>query len=160
MVTKEEIWKALEDVMDPEIPKLSIVDMGIITSVEVSEEGDAHIEMTPTFAGCPAINMMKEDIVNRMSSLPLKSVEVDVTFDVQWSSDMLSEKGRRMLKESNFALPGAVNGFVSEESLFKVECPFCGSSNTKLQTPFGPTLCRAIHYCDNCLQSFEQFKPV
>ncbi len=160
MVTEANIWEALQNVMDPEIPKLSVVDMGIITSVSVTDEGDVRVAMTPTFAGCPAVNMMKEDIKSKVGKLPVKSVEVDVNFDVQWSTNMITENGIQMLKESNFALPGHVNGFVSVDSLFKVECPFCGSKSTTLQTPFGPTQCRAIHYCDNCMQSFEQFKPV
>ncbi len=160
MVTEANIWEALQNVMDPEIPKLSVVDMGIITSVSVTDEGDVRVAMTPTFAGCPAVNMMKEDIKSKVGKLPVKSVEVDVNFDVQWSTNMITENGIQMLKESNFALPGHVNGFVSVDSLFKVECPFCGSRDTRLQTPFGPTQCRAIHYCDKCMQAFEQFKPV
>ncbi len=160
LVTEENVWAALQDVMDPEIPKLSVVDMGIITSVKISDEGDVRVTMTPTFAGCPAVNMMKEDVKSKVGKLPIRSVEVEVNFDVQWSTNMITEKGIQMLKESKFALPGHVDGFVSVDSLFKVACPFCGSRDTRLQTPFGPTQCRAIHYCDNCMQSFEQFKPV
>ncbi len=160
MVSETDIWKALQNVMDPEIPKLSVVDMGIITSVNISDSGDVKVTMTPTFAGCPAVNMMKEDIKSKVGKLSVKSVEVDVNFDVQWSTNMITEKGKQMLRESNFALPGHVDGFVSVDSLFKVECPFCGSRDTRLQTPFGPTQCRAIHYCDSCMQAFEQFKPV
>ena len=160
IVTEEEVWEALQNVMDPEIPKLSVVDMGIITSVYVNHNNEVTVAMTPTFAGCPAVNMMKEDIKTKVGILPVKSVEVNVNFDVQWSTNMITDKGIRMLKESNFALPGHVNGFVSVDSLFKVPCPFCGSSDTKLQSPFGPTQCRAIHYCSNCMQAFEQFKPV
>lgn len=158
--TSDEILTALQDVMDPEIPKLSVVDMGIITSAASDENGNIKVVMTPTFAGCPAVGMMKNDIKNRLKDMTAGEVDVEVSFDVQWSTDMLTERGKRMLKESNFALPGKVNGFVSAESLFRVECPFCGSNNTRLKSAFGPTQCRAIHYCDNCLQSFEQFKPV
>ncbi len=159
-VTDKNVWDALQEVMDPEIPKLSVVDMGIITSVSVSKEGIAKITMTPTFAGCPAIKMMTDDIKDRVGKLPVKNVEVEVNYDVQWSTDLLTEKGRQMLKESHFALPPKVNGFVSVDALLKVECPFCGSRETRLQSPFGPTQCRAIHYCDYCKQAFEQFKPV
>lgn len=160
LVTEKDVWDALQNVMDPEIPKLSLVDMGIITSVTVDENAVARITMTPTFAGCPAIRMMTDDIKEKISMLNVKDVQVEVNFDVQWSTDMLTEKGRQMLKESHFALPPKVNGFVSVDALLKVECPFCGSRNTRLQSPFGPTQCRAIHYCDNCRQAFEQFKPV
>lgn len=160
MLNEIEIWKALDDVKDPEIPKVSVVDMGIITSVEISDKGFVNIKMTPTFAGCPAIELMKSDISKRISELPVSGVNVDVNFDVQWNSNMITERGRELLKESQFALPSKHNGFVSIDLLTNVECPICGSRNTKLQTPFGPTQCRAIHYCLDCLQSFEQFKPV
>ena len=159
-VTVDSVLKALEDVMDPEIPKLSVVDMGIITNVEISSSGDVKVTMTPTFAGCPAIGMMKSDIIRKLSETVNGNIDVNVSYDVQWSTNMLTEKGRQMLKESNFALPPHVSGFVSADSLIKVECPFCRSRNTRLQTPFGPTQCRAIHYCDDCMQAFEQFKPV
>ena len=160
MISDKEIWEALDDVKDPEIPKLSVVEMGIITGVYVSDNDFVIINMTPTFAGCPAVNVMKSDVENRISELPVSGVKVNVNYDVQWNSNMISEKGREMLKQSNFALPGKHNGIVTIDLLNDVECPFCHSKNTKLQTPFGPTQCRAIHYCNNCLQAFEQFKPV
>ncbi len=160
MINENEIWKALEDVRDPEIPKLSVVDMGIITAVRVSDDNTVNVKMTPTFAGCPAVNVMKKDITDRIMKMNVKNVEVEVSYDVQWNSNMISDKGRKMLKESNFALPSHHDGFVSVEMLINVECPFCGSKDTTLRTPFGPTQCRAIHYCNNCLQAFEQFKPV
>lgn len=160
MLNESEIWKALDDVKDPEIPKVSVVDMGIITDVKITPDNFVNVKMTPTFAGCPAIEMMKEDIKKRISEFPVSGINVEVNYDVQWNSNMISERGRKLLKESQFALPSKHDGFVSIEMLTNVECPFCGSRNTKLQTPFGPTQCRAIHYCDNCLQSFEQFKPV
>lgn len=160
MISEKEIWDALYDVKDPEIPKISVVDMGIITGVKVSDKDFVNISMTPTFAGCPAVNVMKSDIEKRISLLQVSGVNVDVNYDVQWNSNMITEKGRELLKESLFALPPAHNGFVSIEMLTNVECPLCHSKNTKLQTPFGPTQCRAIHYCNNCFQAFEQFKPV
>ncbi|HMQ67915.1 MAG TPA: phenylacetate-CoA oxygenase subunit PaaJ [Ignavibacteria bacterium] len=160
MITEKEIWDVLDDVKDPEIPKVSVVDMGIVTGVEVDEEGYVKVKMTPTFAGCPAVDYMKNDIKEKVSRLPVSGLDVEVSFDVQWSTNMITEKGRRLLKESQFALPPKHNGLVQIEMLEKVECPFCGSKNTILQSPFGPTQCRAIHYCKNCLQAFEQFKPV
>lgn len=159
MITEKEIWDVLEEVKDPEIPKISVVDMGIITGVDV-ENDHVKVKMTPTFAGCPAVEYMKNDIKEKVSRLPVRDVEVEVSFDVQWNSNMITEKGRRLLKESEFALPAKHDGLVNIEMLTKVECPLCGSKNTILKTPFGPTQCRAIHYCNNCLQAFEQFKPV
>ena len=175
MITKEQILEALHDVKDPEIPKLSVVDLGVITNVEISkilvpnlpignaQEGtNVLVTMTPTFAGCPALTVMKEDIKTRLESIPeIETVEVNVSFDKQWSSDMISEEGRRVLKESGFAPPHVLgNELVQIEILKDVECPLCGSKNTELRNSFGPTLCRAIHYCNNCRQAFEQFKPL
>jgi len=160
MIDAKEIWKVLEEVKDPEIPKVSVVDMGIITGVKISDNDFVNVKMTPTFAGCPALDYMKKDIKEKISKLPVSGVDVEVNFDVQWNSNMITERGRELLKESNFALPAKHKGFVEIEMLTKVECPFCNSNNTILQTPFGPTQCRAIHYCNNCLQAFEQFKPI
>lgn len=160
MVSEKEIWKVLDEVKDPEIPRVSVVEMGIITGVKVSEDDFVNIKMTPTFAGCPALDYMKRDIKEKISKLPVSGIDVEVNFDVQWNSNMITERGRDLLKESNFALPNRHNGFVEIEMLTKVECPYCNSKNTILQSPFGPTQCRAIHYCHNCLQAFEQFKPI
>ena len=160
MISEKEIWDALEEVKDPEIPKVSVVDMVIITGVNISDDDFVTISMTPTFAGCPAVDYMKKDIKEKISKLPVSGIDVEVNYDVQWSTNMITERGRLLLKESNFALPGKHNGLVQIEMLTNVECPFCQSKNTILQSPFGPTQCRAIHYCKDCFQSFEQFKPV
>ncbi|MEO8446027.1 MAG: 1,2-phenylacetyl-CoA epoxidase subunit PaaD, partial [bacterium] len=135
MITEQEIWTALDDVKDPEIPRVSVVDMGIITGVEIRDDDFVNVKMTPTFAGCPAINVMKSDIISVISKLPVKGINVDVSFDVQWNSNMITEKGRRLLQESEFALPAKHNGFVTIDMLAKVECPHCGSNQTKLQSP-------------------------
>ncbi len=94
MVTEKEIWDVLEEVKDPEIPKVSVVDMGIITGVEVDDEGYVKVKMTPTFAGCPAVDYMKNDIKEKVSKLPISGIDVEVSFDVQWSTNMITEKGR------------------------------------------------------------------
>jgi ring-1,2-phenylacetyl-CoA epoxidase subunit PaaD len=167
MITKEQIYDALKEVMDPEIPKLSVVDLGVITNVEIPSDDigkatNVIITMTPTFAGCPALTVMKEDIKAKLESLPeINTAEVKVSFDKQWSSDMITDEGRRILKESGFAPPHVLgNELVQIEILMDAECPLCGSKDTELRNSFGPTLCRAIHYCNNCKQAFEQFKPV
>jgi ring-1,2-phenylacetyl-CoA epoxidase subunit PaaD len=167
MLTKEQILDALHDVKDPEIPKLSVVDLGVITDIEIQPDNNGKatnvlITITPTFAGCPALTVMKEDIKTKLESLPeIDTADVKVSFDKQWSSDMISEEGRRILKESGFAPPHVLgNELVQIEILKDAECPLCGSKDTELRNSFGPTLCRAIHYCNNCKQAFEQFKPV
>ncbi|HRE41111.1 MAG TPA: phenylacetate-CoA oxygenase subunit PaaJ [Ignavibacteria bacterium] len=156
---KEEILEILQVVKDPEIPNLSIVDLGVITGIEI-ENKNLKIILTPTFSGCPALKVMEEDIKSAIKDLPFENKEVSVSYDTQWSSNLISERGRKILKESGFAPPPHINGLVQIDIFKKVKCPFCESDNTNMQTPFGPTLCRAIHYCNNCKQAFEQFKPV
>lgn len=160
MITKEEILEALEDVKDPEIPTISVVDLGIVTDVKINEADSVSITLTPTFSGCPALRILENLVKERISRLDVESVSVKTTFDVQWNTDMITEKGREMLKKHGLAPPPIHKGMVQIDILKYVKCPYCGSANTDLKTPFGPTLCRSLHYCNNCLQAFEQFKPV
>jgi ring-1,2-phenylacetyl-CoA epoxidase subunit PaaD len=160
ILAKEEILKVLEDVKDPEIPTISIVELGIVTKVSVDENNFVNVTLTPTFAGCPALKVIENLVKEKIESLDISGVEVKTTFDVQWNTDMITEKGREALKKHGLAPPVKHNGLVQIKILEKVMCPNCGSKNTELKTPFGPTLCRSIHYCNDCLNAFEQFKPV
>ena len=158
MLSKEQLLDALQTVPDPEIPSVSIVDLGIITSLEI-EDQQVKVTMTPTFVGCPAIEVMKqgvEDVLKKLCS----QYSVTVNYDIPWDSNRISEKGRQALKEFGLAPPPVYDTVLSLEILHMVSCPYCNSQNTYMQTPFGPTLCRSIHYCNSCLQAFEQFKPV
>lgn len=160
MYTEQDIWKILEVVKDPEIPTLSMVDMGIITKIEVRGEEDVYVEMTPTFSGCPAIKMMENMVADRLKEAGIPSPQVVTTFDKPWDSNKITERGLICLKKHGLAPPPKHNGEITQELLEHVPCPFCGSTNTDTKSPFGPTLCRSLHYCNNCLQAFEQFKPV
>jgi ring-1,2-phenylacetyl-CoA epoxidase subunit PaaD len=160
MISEKEIWQALEVVKDPEIPTLSMVDMGIITKVEIRGESNVFVEMTPTFTGCPAIKMMENMVVDRLKEIGIQTIEVKTTFDTPWNSNKLTERGLLCLKKHGLAPPPKHNGEITNELLETSVCPHCGSSHTEMKTPFGPTLCRSMHYCNNCLQAFEQFKPV
>lgn len=160
MITEKEIWAALEVVKDPEIPTLSMVDMGIITKVEVRGESNVYVEMTPTFTGCPAIKMMENMVAERLKEIGIETVEVKTTFDKPWNSNKLTERGLMCLKKHGLAPPPKHEGEITMELLEHSVCPHCGSKNTDMKTPFGPTLCRSMHYCNECLQAFEQFKPV
>ena len=160
MVTKEEILEALEDVKDPEIPTISVVELGIITDVQVYEGNNVSVTMTPTFAGCPALKLLEGLVKDRLEMLGADNVVVKTTFDKQWNTNLISEKGREMLKKHGLAPPPMHSGLVQIDILKHVKCPYCGSENTELKTPFGSTLCRSLHYCNNCRQAFEQFKPV
>lgn len=157
----DRVWKALEGVTDPEIPVLSVVEMGIIADVAV-RDGQVRVRMTPTFAGCPALDVMRESIGHAVRAAGYEDVAVDVVFDPPWTSDRISAVGRQKLKDYGLAPPAqnCGGGRVTESALAGVSCPYCESADTTLESIFGPTLCRAIHYCNACRQSFEQFKPV
>lgn len=158
--TKEQILTWLEEVKDPEIPVLSLVDMGIITSVEIQGRA-VKIEMTPTFVGCPALEVMREEVENTLLNHGVENVTVEVNYRQPWSSDRLTEKGRKALKQFGLAPPPSGKVLVEDlEVLAHVPCPRCGGTHTELKNPFGPTLCRSIHYCFDCREAFEQFKPV
>ena len=159
-ITKEDVLEALQDVKDPEIPTISVVDLGIITGVEINDDNYVKVTMTPTFSGCPALKIMENMVRERIEKMNISGVDVTTNFDTQWNTNMITPKGIEGLKKHGLAPPELHNGLIQIEILEKVKCPHCGSRDTKLQTPFGPTLCRSMHYCNSCLNAFEQFKPV
>lgn len=159
MITEEQILQWLEEVKDPEIPVLSLVDLGVITEVSVDEHR-VRVNMTPTFVGCPAIDYMKQDVIDVLNSYGIDNVDVNITFDKQWNSNMITEKGRAALKKFGLSPPPKHNLIVDIDVLEHAECPNCGSTDSVLKTPFGPTACRSIHYCNSCSETFEQFKPL
>lgn len=156
---KDEILHALQDVKDPEIPTVSAVDLGVITNVEVVDNA-VHIVMTPTFVGCPAIEYMQNDVKNRIQQMGVDEVTVEVDMTTPWSTNNVTEQGLEGLRKHGLALPQRFEGEFEPEILLNASCPFCQSTHTTLQSMFGPTLCRAIYYCNTCKQAFEQFKPV
>ena len=146
-----EVWELLEEIPDPEIPVISLVDLGVIRSVDVSE-GHVHIEFTPTFLGCPALEYMKRAIEEKVPG-----AEVAVIQDDSWSTDKITAAGREKLREAGFA-PPAPRLVQLQSQVHK--CPYCGSADTRLENLFGPTPCRSLRYCDSCRQPFEQFKTI
>ena len=161
MVTEERVWAALAEIPDPEIPVVSVVDLGVVRSVAV--EGDrVRVEFTPTFLGCPALEVMRDHMAARIRALGVEP-QVDVIQDDSWSTDRITTEGRRKLRESGFAPPApreaaAPTLIQLESGVFR--CPYCGSADTKLENIFGPTPCRSIRYCASCRQPFEQFKTI
>jgi len=156
------VWEALAGVPDPEIPAVSVVDMGMIERVEV-DGGSVRVTVLPTFTGCPAIAVIKEDVAAAVAKVgDVDVVEVTTTFDPPWTTERITEQGRVKLKEFGLAPPtGEGPVLITEIGLpVRAECPFCGGANTHNENPFGPTPCRALYYCDDCRQPFEQFKPV
>ena len=164
LITEQQARDALLDVMDPEIPNLSIVDLGIVRNVVVGDQSIV-VEIMPTFVGCPALEVIKEGIQERLGQAAQGYVTtVKVVMDEPWTSDRISEKGRQVLKASGFAPPPPMRQMPARANLIQLmpvaECPYCNSRNTSMDNAFGPTLCRAIYYCRDCRQPFEQFKAV
>lgn len=156
------IWDALAGVADPEIPAVSVVDMGMIREISTNGEA-ARVVVLPTFTGCPAIAEIISDVKVAVADVEgVASVDVDTSFDPPWTADRITEDGRRKLTEFGLAPPtGNAPVLITEIGLPKAaKCPFCGSTDTRNENPFGPTPCRALYYCSACRNPFEQFKPV
>jgi ring-1,2-phenylacetyl-CoA epoxidase subunit PaaD len=161
MVTAEQVWDALEAIPDPEIPVISLVELGVIRSVDVCE-GHVHVEFTPTFLGCPALEVMKRALEEKVCELGGEP-EVHVIQDDSWSTDRITPAGREKLRAAGFAPPAPRDP--SAPTLVQLQakvhrCPYCGSTETRLENIFGPTPCRSLRYCDSCRQPFEQFKTI
>jgi len=159
------VWEILENVKDPEIPVISVVDMGMITAVQLqtSDFGlrTCSITMTPTFVGCPAIDVIKKNIHEEVMKLGFDEVEVKVDFETQWTSDRMKDSAKMKLEKFGLAPPVMLNDDeLTEAQLNNVRCPHCHSTDTTLRSAFGSTLCRAIRFCFSCKQGFEQFKPI
>jgi ring-1,2-phenylacetyl-CoA epoxidase subunit PaaD len=161
VVTAEEVWSALGEVEDPEIPVISVVELGVVRDVQV--DGDSvHVELTPTFLGCPALEVMRSKMTEAIECLGAQA-DVEVVVDDSWSTDRITPEGREKLRVAGFAPPApreaAAPKLVQLQSrVFR--CPYCGSTDTRLENIFGPTPCRSIRYCTSCRQPFEQFKTI
>ena len=164
-ITEQQIWSALEGVKDPEIPVISVVEMGMITAIQLQSSvignQTCFITMTPTFVGCPAIDVIKKSIREEVIKLGFDDVEVKVDFETQWTSDRMKPEAKLKLEKFGLAPPVILNdNELTLEQLNNVRCPHCHSTDTTLRSAFGSTLCRAIRFCFACKQGFEQFKPV
>ncbi len=155
----EKIWSLLEKVTDPEIPVLTVIDMGIIR--EVSEiDGMIHIDITPTYSGCPAMNMIEVEIKSVLQDNGFDKVNVTTVLSPAWTTDWLSDEGKKKLLKYGIAPPqGTV---IDKSELFpetkKIACPQCSSINTEMLSQFGSTACKALYQCLDCKEPFDYFK--
>jgi ring-1,2-phenylacetyl-CoA epoxidase subunit PaaD len=161
VVTPEQVWEALAEIPDPEIPVISLVDLGVIRDVGV-HNGTVRVAFTPTFLGCPALEVMRDAMAERIRALGADP-EIEVLKDDSWSTDRITPAGREKLRESGFAPPAPREA--SAPTLVQLQsnvfrCPYCGSTDTHLENIFGPTPCRSLRYCTSCRQPFEQFKTI
>jgi len=182
------VMAALAGVPDPEIPAVSIVELGMIGEIEIDGSG-IRVELLPTFVGCPALEIIRNSVADRLGMLGLP-VHVDISFAPPWTTDRISPAGREKLRGAGFAPPPHVrpgrslpvldvapaNGALAMDAASApdpvaadvrttddadvVPCPYCGSERTTLENLFGPTQCRSIRHCPDCRQPFEAFKPI
>jgi ring-1,2-phenylacetyl-CoA epoxidase subunit PaaD len=155
------ILAALADIPDPEIPVVSIVELGMVERVDIGSDR-IRVELLPTFVGCPAVEAIRWAVAERLSAFG-RPVEVDLSYRVPWTSDRITRPGREKLRASGFAPPSGTadaGGPILLTIEPPVACPYCGSRRTVLENAFGPTRCRSIRYCASCRQPFEQFKTV
>lgn len=158
-LTSKQVWAALDPIKDPEIPTVSLIEMGIIREVAVVENC-VTVTMTPTFSGCPALNVMEAEIIERVTELGAEQCHVQKQFNPPWTSDWITDEGRRKLKEFGLAPPHKHGGKIEIVLYEPVTCPHCNSTDTTVKNEFGTTLCRSIYVCNNCQEPFEQFKAL
>lgn len=159
-ISQKAVLEALDGVADPEIPAVSVIDLGIVERVSI-EGRRVHVECLPTFVGCPALDAIREDVEEALRQMGAEP-EVEFVFSPPWTTDRITREGRRKLEEYGLAPPTGKSPAteVRLTLLAAAPCPYCRSTDTVMENPFGPTLCRATCYCRACRNPFEQFKAI
>jgi ring-1,2-phenylacetyl-CoA epoxidase subunit PaaD len=158
------LWAVLREVLDPEVPALSVVDLGIVRDVRVDGRR-VVVDVTPTYSGCPAMREIEREILAALARAGHPEGEVRTIYSPAWTTDWISDDGRRKLREYGIAPPGpapeepALVAIASRRPL-PVACPFCGSAHTAVRSEFGSTACKSMMFCDECRQPFEAFKAI
>ncbi|MAO65253.1 MAG: phenylacetate-CoA oxygenase subunit PaaJ [Balneola sp.] len=163
--TEDQIWDYLDEVMDPEIPVLNIVEMGIARKVEIDEQGKVLIKITPTYSGCPAMNAIEKSVREKMVEKAVGEFDVKLDFSETWTTDWMTDEAKVKLKDYGIAPPEktedeGVDFLKSLSSTKIVPCPYCDSFETELVSQFGSTACKSQYYCNGCDQPFEHFKCI
>ena len=159
MVTEQNIWHLLEEVKDPEVPVLSIVDLGIVRQVS-TEDDQINIIITPTYSGCPAMDVINMDIRLKLIEKGYRKINIQQSLSPAWTTDWMSDEGKRKLKAYGIAPPNQKQQFCTSEMFAEeaVQCPRCSSYNTRLVSQFGSTACKAMYQCSDCKEAFDYFK--
>ena len=162
--TEEQIWEYLKEVTDPEIPVLNIVEMGIARKVEIGEDGNVLVKITPTYSGCPAMNAIEKLVNEKLEERNVSDYNVKLDFSETWTTDWMTDDAKLKLKDYGIAPPEKTEeetDFLKSLSTTKiVPCPFCDSFETELVSQFGSTACKSQYFCNNCDQPFEHFKCI
>jgi ring-1,2-phenylacetyl-CoA epoxidase subunit PaaD len=152
------IWDLLDQVKDPEIPALSIWDLGVLTQIE-NKDDCIVVSITPTYSGCPAMDVIREDVSKALDDAGIKNYKVKLVLSPAWNTNMMSPEGRSKLHHYGIAPPVDNAGCTSDERL-KIVCPHCGSNNTSTISEFGSTACKALYQCGDCQEPFDYFKNI
>ena len=159
MVTEKEIWQYMEEVADPEIPVISVIDLGVVRKIDLIDQESVNITITPTYSGCPAVSAFSISIRLKKKKKGFKNINVINQLSPTWTTDWMTEEGKQKMKAYGIAPP---NKTPSSDALFsdeqEVECPQCGSMDTRLISQFGSTACKAMYQCNSCHEPFDYFK--
>ena len=162
-ITQERALEAIATVPDPEVPVISVVELGIVRQVEVTDEGVVTVTITPTYSGCPAMFEIESDIRTALMAAGASRVEVRSVLSPAWTTDWIGPEAREKLRAYGIAPPGRAEqgGLITlTRARQPVPCPWCGSKETELRSEFGSTACKAIHVCRSCRQPFDEFKAL
>ncbi len=161
---KQRVLDVLQEVKDPEIPAVSILEIGMVREVAVIK-GNVKVVITPTYSGCPAMIWINNEIRNRLETEGFRNILIETQLSPAWTTDWMSDETKRKLKVSGIAPPQNKTYDMDTSDLFNIikipsaiTCPFCDSENTKIVSEFGSTACKSLHYCHSCLQGFDHFK--
>ena len=162
--SRDEVLAVLDTVMDPEVPVLSVRELGIVRDVAVDDAGGVTVTVTPTYSGCPAIRVIEEDITAALHLAGIAAVEIRTTYAPAWTSDWIPESARAKLKAYGIAPPARSSSGGDLVQLLRArpvpQCPYCDSRDTELRSEFGSTACKSVCWCRSCRQPFEEFKAI
>ena len=159
-ISDSKVWEALQEVPDPEIPVISVVELGVVRKVVINAEGHPEVTITPTYSGCPAMKAIEDDIVTHLNKMGMGPVTVHTVLSPAWTTDWITPEARQKLKEYGIAPP--VQSSADKGSLLGVNktiaCPLCDSTNTVMTSYFGSTPCKSLYKCETCKEPFDYFK--
>lgn len=163
MIREEAVWEWLNEIPDPEIPVISVVELGVVRKVEFENENKIDITITPTYSGCPAMNVFEEDIIKKLKEKGFDEVVLHTVLSPAWTTDWISEEAMNKLEKYGIAPPvkgSADKGLLFQSGPKSLKCPKCGSEDNTLVSQFGSTACKALYNCNNCKEPFEYFKCI
>lgn len=164
MTSRDQVFAWLDDVKDPEVPVLSVVELGVVRDAEVRADGSARVAITPTYSGCPALQVMVDAIRDALMERGVPRVDVEIVYAPAWTTDWIPETAKAKLEAYGIAPPGkATDSDVLvplRRAVTEMRCPWCKSLNTTIRSEFGSTACKSLWSCNNCTQPFEAFKPI